>query len=76
MVESDELAQIMQLRALGWSHREIADKVGVSEATVGYKLRKMRDKSLKEGVNVFWEIMAAAGVRWMNRKMGLLEKLG
>ncbi len=71
----DSLALIMQLRALGWSHREIAEKAGVSEASVGYQLRKMRERSLQEGVNVFWEVMAAAGVRWINRKMGLLENL-
>jgi transcriptional regulator len=76
MGEADELAKIMQLRALGWSQRDIAREVGASEASVSYHLRRIRERSRREGVNVFWEIMAASAVRWLNEKMMKLEQLG
>lgn len=76
MDETEQLARIMQLRALGWSQKEIADETGVSEGAVSYHLRRMRQRSREEGANVFWEVMAASAVRWLNRKMTLLEKLG
>ena len=76
MSETDQLARIMQLRALGWSQKEIADDIKVTESTVSYHLRRMRQRSREEGVNVFWEIMAASAVRWANKKMSSLEKLG
>ena len=74
--ETQEMARIMQLRALGWSQREIARDIGVSEASISYRLRRIRDRSRREGVNVFWEIMAASAVRWVNQKMAKLEQLG
>ncbi|MBD3388268.1 MAG: winged helix-turn-helix transcriptional regulator [Candidatus Altiarchaeales archaeon] len=76
MNESEHLAKIMQLRALGWSQKEIGKELGITESAVSYHLRKLRTRSKEEGVNIFWEIMASSAVRWLNRKMGKLEQMG
>jgi|TARA_B100000508_G_scaffold40033_1_gene31351 transcriptional regulator with XRE-family HTH domain len=47
-VEPEKLATIAKMRALGWSQREIAEEIGVSQPSVAYQLSKLKQKS-KEG---------------------------
>jgi len=44
-MEPGKLATIAKMRALGYSQREIAEEIGVSQPSVAYQLRK-----LKQGV--------------------------
>ena len=44
-MEPGKLATIAKMRALGYNQREIADEIGVSQPSVAYQLRK-----LKQGV--------------------------
>jgi len=46
-VEPKKLATIAKMRALGWSQREIAKEIGVSQPSVAYQLRKLKQKSKK-----------------------------
>jgi len=41
-VEASKLATIAKMRALGYSQREIADEIGVSQPSVAYQLRKLK----------------------------------
>jgi len=41
-VEANKLATIAKMRALGYSQREIADEIGVSQPSVAYQLRKLK----------------------------------
>ena len=47
-MEPKKLATIAKMRALGWSQREIAKEIGVSQPSVAYQLRKLKQKS-KDG---------------------------
>ena len=47
-MEPEKLATIAKMRALGWSQREIAEEIGVSQPSVAYQLSKLKQKS-KEG---------------------------
>ena len=46
---SEQIALLVKLRALGWSQAEIAEKLLVSQQTVAYQLRKLKELSLKNG---------------------------
>ena len=41
-MEPGRLATIAKMRALGYSQREIADEIGVSQPSVAYQLRKFK----------------------------------
>ena len=41
-MEASKLATIAKMRALGYSQREIADEIGVSQPSVAYQLRKLK----------------------------------
>jgi transcriptional regulator with XRE-family HTH domain len=44
-VEPSKLATIAKMRALGYSQREIAEEIGVSQPSVAYQLRKLKRMS-------------------------------
>jgi predicted transcriptional regulator len=39
-----KVATIAKMRALGYSQREIADEIGVSQPSVAYQLRKLKQR--------------------------------
>ena len=43
-MEPGKLATIAKMRALGYSQREIADEIGVSQPAVAYQLRKLKQR--------------------------------
>ena len=43
-MEPSKLATIAKMRALGYSQREIADEIGVSQPSVAYQLRKLKQR--------------------------------
>ena len=48
MVTDNELSKIMQLRANGRTHQEIADEIGISRSTVAYQLSKLKEKEIPD----------------------------
>ncbi len=43
-MDPGKLATIAKMRALGYSQREIADEIGVSQPSVAYQLRKLKQR--------------------------------
>ncbi|SVA83917.1 uncharacterized protein METZ01_LOCUS136771, partial [marine metagenome] len=43
-VEPGKLATIAKMRALGYSQREIAEEIDVSQPSVAYQLRKLKQR--------------------------------
>ena len=43
-MEASKLATIAKMRALGYSQREIAEEIGVSQPSVAYQLRKLKQR--------------------------------
>jgi|GEM_PF-1326015 len=64
----EKLCRIVQLRGLGWMEKDIAKEVGLSQASVSYRLNKLEELSRTEGTHIFWEIIAVSGVRWLSEK--------
>jgi transcriptional regulator with XRE-family HTH domain len=46
-MEPSKLATIAKMRALGYSQREIAEEIGVSQPSVAYQLRKLKRMSVE-----------------------------
>ena len=40
-----QIAELLKLRALGWSQAEIAEKLGTSQQVIGYQLKKLKKQS-------------------------------
>ena len=45
-MESEKIATIAKMRALGYNQREIAEEIGVSQPSVAYQLRKLKRMSV------------------------------
>ena len=59
-LDAQMVAEIAKLRALGFSQKEIADRFGVTQTTVSYHFKRLRELALKEGEdNVFRTIVAS-----------------
>jgi hypothetical protein len=46
-MEPSKLATMAKMRALGYSQREIAEEIGVSQPSVAYQLRKLKGMSVE-----------------------------
>ena len=46
-MEPGKLSTMAKMRALGYSQREIANEIGVSQPSVAYQLRKLKRKSVE-----------------------------
>jgi len=62
MVSDYHLAQIVELRGLGYRQREIAKKLGITEDKVSYYLGRVRKQAKSEGDDPTYVRIMSAGV--------------
>jgi len=67
-------AQVMQMRALGYSQSEIADRMDITQSAVSQRISKIRKRADRIGNddNAFWELLLGLGALYVLKK--LLEK--
>ena len=53
--DAGKVAEMIKLRGLGFSQKEIADKTGVTPSAISYQLKRIKKLALKEGVNEVYE---------------------
>jgi DNA-binding CsgD family transcriptional regulator len=46
-----EIAELLKMRALGFSQAEIADKLKTTQQNIAYHLKKLREKAEKNGTD-------------------------
>ncbi|MFL2956528.1 MAG: winged helix-turn-helix transcriptional regulator [Candidatus Thalassarchaeaceae archaeon] len=46
-LDATQLSELLKLRGIGWSQKEIAEKIGTSQQVVAYQLKKLKEDSLK-----------------------------
>ena len=69
-------AQIMQMRALGYSQQEIAKSLGTTQSAVSQRIGTIRKKA-ETGENyedTFWKLLIAAGGIYLLSK--IFDELG
>ncbi len=52
-----QISELLKLRAIGWSQKEIAEKLETSQQVIAYQLKKLKDQSMKSGPD---DVFAAA----------------
>ena len=57
-----QIAELLKLRALGWSQAEIAEKLGTSQQVIGYHLKKLKKQSKEKGADEVFNAALLAGV--------------
>ena len=58
----NQIAELLKLRALGWSQAEIAERLGTSQQVVGYQLKKLKEKSMKLGTDQVFNAALIGGL--------------
>jgi len=62
MATKAQIAQIVQLRGLGYSLEEIATEVGLSKSTVAYQLQKLKEESKNSKVEEVFNAAILGGL--------------
>jgi transcriptional regulator len=56
-----QVAELIKLRALGWSQKEIAEKLGTSQQVIAYQLKKLKKQSREKGADEVFNAALMAG---------------
>ena len=59
-IDETKIAEIARLRALGYSQGEIAKKLGISQTSVAYHLKKLKELAEDKGEDEVFKIIIAA----------------
>ena len=70
-----EIAEMLKLRALGWSQEEIAKAIGTSRQVIGDQLKKLKEESLKKGSNEVFQAALIGGMAGAVTSIGLIALL-
>ncbi len=57
-----ELAELLKMRALGWSQTEIAEALGKSQQVIAYQLKKLKAESKKKGTDEVFNAALIGGL--------------
>jgi transcriptional regulator len=57
-----QVAELIKLRALGWSQKEIAEKLGTSQQVIAYQLKKLKKQSREKGADEVFNAALMAGL--------------
>ena len=71
----EQLATLLKLRALGWSQTEIAEQLKVSQQTVAYNLKKLKEQSKRLGPDEVFNKAIFAGIAGAAAGVGLVALL-
>ena len=57
-----QIAELLKLRALGWSQAEIAEKLETSQQVIGYQLKKLKEQSKRKGTDEVFNAAIIGGL--------------
>ena len=58
----NQIAELLKLRALGWSQSEIAEVLNTSQQVIGYHLKKLKEQSKKRGTDEVFNAALIGGL--------------
>ena len=56
------LAELLKLRAIGYSQKEIAEAIGTSQQVVAYQLKKLKEDAMKKGADSVFSTALLGGL--------------
>ena len=68
----NQIAELLKLRALGWSQSEIAEKLNTSQQVIGYQLRKLKEQSKKKGTDEVFNAALIGGLAGAAAGIGIV----
>ena len=71
----NQIAELLKLRALGWSQSEIAEKLNTSQQVIGYQLRKLKEQSKKKGTDEVFNAALIGGLAGAAAGIGIVALL-
>ena len=71
----NQIAELLKLRALGWSQSEIAEKLNTSQQVIGYQLRKLKEQSKKKGTDEVFNAALVGGLAGAAAGIGIVALL-
>ena len=74
-LSSSQIAQLLKLRALGWSQSEIAEDLNVSQQTIAYNLKKLKAQSKKLGTDEVFNAALIGGLAGAAAGIGVVALL-
>ena len=69
------IAELLKLRALGWSQAEIAEKLETSQQVIGYHLRKLKKQSKEKGTDEVFNAALIGGLAGAAAGIGIVALL-
>ena len=71
----NQVAQLLKLRALGWSQSEIAEILNTSQQVIGYQLKKLKEQSKKKGTDEVFNAALMGGLAGAAAGIGIVALL-
>ena len=71
----NQIAELLKLRALGWSQSEIAEKLNTSQQVIGYQLKKLKEQSKKRGTDEVFNAALIGGLAGAAAGIGVVALL-
>ena len=69
------IAELLKLRALGWSQAEIAEKLETSQQVIGYHLKKLKKQSKEKGTDEVFNAALIGGLAGAAAGIGIVALL-
>jgi len=70
-----QIAELLKLRALGWSQAEIADHLKTSQQVIGYQLKKLKKQSKEKGADEVFNAALIGGLAGAATGIGIVALL-
>ena len=70
-----ELAELLKMRALGWSQKEIADALDKSQQVIAYHLKKLKAEAKKKGTDEVFNAALVGGLAGAAAGIGIVALL-
>ena len=71
----NQIAELLKLRALGWSQSEIAEKLNTSQQVIGYQLKKLKEQSKEKGTDEVFNAALMGGLAGAAAGIGIVALL-
>ena len=68
----NQIAQLLKLRALGWSQSEIAEILNTSQQVIGYQLKKLKQQSKEKGTDEVFNAVLIGGLAGAAAGIGIV----